>query len=69
MQDRSQPIGHRRSCGGRHDDAGTEDPVEAGFDLRDGKVVRRPYRMSVSEKLRQRHSKRVKVARRVVRGI
>ena len=36
-----------------------------GFEL--GKLVRNEHRLSVSERLRQKHSKRVKVARKLTR--
>ncbi|MEE9590051.1 MAG: hypothetical protein V3V97_18755 [Hyphomicrobiaceae bacterium] len=38
-----------------------------GFAIKDGKVIRKPFRQSVSERLRQKHSKRVKVARKLTR--
>ena len=36
-----------------------------GYKLKDGKLVKRPTKQSVSERLRQRSSKRVKVGRRI----
>lgn len=35
-----------------------------GFTIKNGKVVRNQYRLSVSERLRQAGSKRIKVARK-----
>jgi hypothetical protein len=39
-----------------------------GFKIQDGRVVRDPKRLDVSARLRQRASKRVKVARRAIRN-
>jgi len=36
-----------------------------GFDIKDGKVIVKPPRMSVSQKIRQSKSKRVKVSKKV----
>lgn len=38
-----------------------------GYALKDGKLQRRPVRQSVSECIRQKKSKRVKVARKLAR--
>ncbi len=35
-----------------------------GVTIKDGKIIRRPRRQSVSEKIRQKKSKKVKVVRR-----
>jgi len=38
--------------------------IGKSYRIKDGKVVRSPYRLAVSEKIRQRKSKRVRVARK-----
>lgn len=43
-------------------------PVK-GIEFKDGKIVQRPFRQSVSERLRQKHSKRIRPVRRAARGI
>jgi len=35
-----------------------------GFTLKDGKLTKKPHRMSVSKRIRQKNSKRVKVSKR-----
>ena len=38
--------------------------IGKGFRIKDGKIVKTEPRVSVSERLRQKHSKRIRVVRR-----
>ncbi len=41
-----------------------------GYDFdKHGALVKKPFRQAVSERLRQKHSKRIKPVRRAARGI